>query len=60
MTRRAKQAADDVLARQLIVPHLVSHGAYGVPRIHAGLRRLGHRLNRKRIERAVASAASPT
>ncbi|MER6162966.1 IS3 family transposase [Streptomyces sp. NPDC001868] len=52
-TRRAKQAADDVLAHEITVLHLASRGAYGVPRIHAGLRRLGHRVNRKRIERVM-------
>ncbi|MDW4906134.1 IS3 family transposase [Streptomyces sp. ADMS] len=49
--RRAKQAADDALAHEITVLHLASRGAYGVPRIHAGRRRLGHRVNRKRIER---------
>ncbi|MCX4647064.1 IS3 family transposase [Streptomyces sp. NBC_01446] len=52
-TRRAKQAADDALAHEITVLHLASRGAYGVPRIHAGLRRLGHRVNRKRIERVM-------
>lgn len=33
--------------------HVASRGAYGVPRIHAELRRLGHRINRKRIERVM-------
>ncbi|MDH6565016.1 transposase InsO family protein [Streptomyces sp. SAI-117] len=51
--RRAKQAADDALAHEITVLHLASRGAYGVPRIHAGLRRLGHRINRKRIERVM-------
>ncbi|MET9134585.1 IS3 family transposase [Streptomyces antibioticus] len=51
--RRAKQAADDALAREITVLHLASRGAYGVPRIHAWLRRLGHRINRKRIERVM-------
>jgi transposase InsO family protein len=35
------------------VLHLASRGTYGVPRIHAGLRRIGHRTNRKRIERVM-------
>jgi transposase InsO family protein len=51
--RRARQAADDVLAHEITVLHLASRGSYGVPRIHAGLRRLGHRVNRKRIERVM-------
>ncbi|WP_055495051.1 IS3 family transposase [Streptomyces sp. TP-A0356] len=53
LTRRAKQAADDALAHEITVLHLASRGAYGVPRIHAGLRRLGHLINRKRIERVM-------
>ncbi|MGW7356269.1 hypothetical protein ACWGI0_06250 [Streptomyces sp. NPDC054802] len=40
-TRRAKQAADDVLAHESTVLHLASRGAYGVPRIHAGCVGLG-------------------
>ncbi|MEV8562968.1 IS3 family transposase [Streptomyces sp. NPDC051917] len=52
-TRRAKRAADDALAHEITVLHVASRGAYGVPRIHAGLRRLGHRINRKRIERVM-------
>ncbi|MEK0098948.1 IS3 family transposase [Streptomyces sp. A475] len=51
--RRARKAADDALAHEITVLHLASRGAYGVPRIHAGLRRLGHRINRKRIERVM-------
>ena len=31
--------------------HLASRGAYGVPRVHAELRRLGHGVNHKRVER---------
>ncbi|WP_338775270.1 DDE-type integrase/transposase/recombinase [Streptomyces sp. DG1A-41] len=38
-TRRAKQAADDVLAHEITVLHLASRSSYGVPRIHAGLTR---------------------
>ncbi|MER6565147.1 IS3 family transposase [Streptomyces sp. NPDC001093] len=52
-TRRAKRAADDALAHEITVLHVASRGAYGVPRIHAELRRLGHRINRKRIERVM-------
>ncbi|WP_328726444.1 IS3 family transposase [Streptomyces sp. NBC_00259] len=52
-TRRARKAADDALAHEITVLHLASRGAYGVPRIHAELRRLGHRINRKRIERVM-------
>ncbi|MFJ2307734.1 IS3 family transposase [Streptomyces sp. NPDC087787] len=49
--RSARKAADDALAHEITVLHLASKATYGVPRIHAGLRRLGHRVNRKRIER---------
>ncbi|MFJ3762978.1 IS3 family transposase [Streptomyces sp. NPDC090080] len=51
--RRAKPAAVDALVHEITVLHLASRGAYGLPRIHAGLRRLGHRNNRKRIERVM-------
>ena len=33
--------------------HLASRRTYGVPRIHAGLRRLGQRVNRKRVARVM-------
>jgi transposase InsO family protein len=51
--RSARKAADDALAHKITVLHLASRATYGVPRIHAGLRRLGHRVNRKRIERVM-------
>ncbi|MFD4764334.1 IS3 family transposase [Streptomyces sp. NPDC058439] len=31
--------------------HASSRGAYGVPRVHAALRRKGHVINRKKVER---------
>ncbi|MCX5059131.1 IS3 family transposase [Streptomyces sp. NBC_00452] len=34
-------------------PRVASKGAYGVPRVHAELRRLGRTVNRKRVERVV-------
>ncbi|MFD5428523.1 IS3 family transposase, partial [Streptomyces sp. NPDC127084] len=40
-TRAARQAADEALAHKITVIHLASRGTYGVPRIHAELRRLG-------------------
>ncbi len=49
--RRTRRRADDALAHEITVVHLASRGAYGVPRVHAELRRLGHEVNRKRIER---------
>ncbi|WP_327365051.1 IS3 family transposase [Streptomyces sp. NBC_01217] len=51
--RTARKAADDALAHEITVLHIASRRAYGVPRIHAELRRLGHRVNRKRIERVM-------
>ncbi|WP_282701826.1 IS3 family transposase [Streptomyces sp. CC219B] len=47
------QAADDALAHEIAVLHLASRRTYGVPRIHAELRRLGGRVNRKRVARVM-------
>ncbi|MET8183988.1 IS3 family transposase [Streptomyces sp. NPDC005336] len=51
--RRARTRADDTLAHEITVIHLASKGAYGVPRVHAELRRLGQTVNRKRVERVM-------
>ncbi|MFC7916652.1 IS3 family transposase, partial [Streptomyces sp. NPDC057386] len=51
--RRERRAADDALAHEITVLHIASRRTYGVPRIHAELRRLGHRVNRKRIARVM-------
>ncbi|MEH0421239.1 IS3 family transposase [Streptomyces sp. B21-083] len=51
--RQARQAADDELAHEITVLHIASRRTYGVPRIHAELRRLGRRVNRKRIARVM-------
>ena len=51
--RRARQVADDALAHEITVLHIASRRTYGVPRIHAELRRLGRRVNRKRIARVM-------
>lgn len=51
--RQARQAADDALAHEITVLHIASKHTYGVPRIHAALRRLGHRVNHKRVERVM-------
>ncbi|MFI6339813.1 IS3 family transposase [Streptomyces sp. NPDC050535] len=51
--RSARKAADNALAHEITVLHLASRGACGVQHIHAGLHRLGHRVNRKRIERVM-------
>lgn len=49
--RAARRAADEALAHEITVVQVASRGTYGVPRIHAELRRLGRRVNRKRIAR---------
>ncbi|MGY4967626.1 IS3 family transposase, partial [Streptomyces sp. 900105245] len=49
--RAARKAADEALAHEITVIHVASRGTYGVPRVHAELRRLGRRVNRKRVAR---------
>ncbi|GGJ65934.1 hypothetical protein GCM10010121_090810 [Streptomyces brasiliensis] len=49
--RVAPQTADEALAHEITVIHLASRGTYGVPRVHAELRRLGRCVNRKRVAR---------
>ncbi|MFD3788395.1 IS3 family transposase [Streptomyces cyaneofuscatus] len=51
--RRARRTADDALAHEITVLHIASRHTYGVPRIHAELRRLGQRVNRKRVARVM-------
>ncbi|MEU4681855.1 IS3 family transposase [Streptomyces xinghaiensis] len=51
--RAARRVADEALAHEITVLHIASQATYGVPRIHAGLRRLGHRVNHKRVERVM-------
>ncbi|MFE5587225.1 IS3 family transposase [Kitasatospora sp. NPDC056531] len=48
---RARKRAEDLLAAEIAVIHLASRGAYGVPRVHAELRRQGRAVNRKKVER---------
>ncbi|WP_281278605.1 IS3 family transposase, partial [Streptomyces tateyamensis] len=43
--------AEDELAGRIREIHATSRGAYGAPRVHAELRRGGHAINRKRVER---------
>ncbi|MFE2424100.1 IS3 family transposase [Streptomyces hokutonensis] len=50
-TRAARQAADAALTHEITVIHLASRGTYGVPRVHAELRRLGRSVNHKRVAR---------
>ncbi|MGX1546854.1 IS3 family transposase [Streptomyces adustus] len=45
------RCAEDELAGRIREIHAASRGAYGVPRVHAELRRKGHGINRKRVER---------
>ena len=46
-----RERAEDELATQIREIHAASRGAYGAPRVHAALRRLGRGINRKRVER---------
>jgi transposase InsO family protein len=50
------QRADARLASQIQAVHEESQGRYGAPRIHAELRRRGHRHSRKRIARLMRTA----
>ncbi|MCZ0997523.1 IS3 family transposase [Streptomyces mirabilis] len=50
-TRTVRKAADEALVHEITVIHVGSRQTYGVPRIHAELRRLGRRVNRKRVAR---------
>ncbi|MYQ82030.1 MULTISPECIES: IS3 family transposase [unclassified Streptomyces] len=49
--RAARRAADQVLVHEITVIHIGSRQTYGVPRVHAELRRLGRWVNRKRVAR---------
>ncbi len=53
-TRSARWAADQALMHEIIVIHVGSRQTYGVPCVHAGLRRLGRRVNRKRVARLMS------
>ncbi|WP_331731142.1 IS3 family transposase (plasmid) [Kitasatospora sp. NBC_00070] len=46
-----RQCAEDELAGMIREIHSSSRGAYGAPRVHAELRRKGHAINRKKVER---------
>ncbi|MFF3877341.1 IS3 family transposase [Streptomyces sp. NPDC001978] len=46
-----RQRAEDELAGEIRKIHAASRGAYGVPRVHAALRRQGRGINRKKVER---------
>lgn len=47
---------DDALTTRIRAEHKRSRGRYGAPRIHAELRRQGHRHSRKRIARLMRQA----
>jgi hypothetical protein len=51
-----RDRADQVLTAQIRAVHKESKGRYGAPRVHAELRRKGHRHGRKRIARLMRSA----
>jgi putative transposase len=46
-----RRCAEDELAGEIREIHAASRGAYGAPRVHAELRRKGHTINRKKVER---------
>lgn len=46
-----RQRAEDDLAGEIREIHGKSRGAYGAPRVHAALRRKGHRISRRKVER---------
>ncbi|CAM5641953.1 hypothetical protein SAVIM338S_06295 [Streptomyces avidinii] len=50
-SRAYRLAADEALVHEIAAIHVASRQTYGVPRIHAELRRLGRCVNRKRIAR---------
>jgi transposase InsO family protein len=55
-TVSSRQRTDEELTDHIRQAHLASKGRYGAPRIHAELRRRGHRHGRKRIARLMRAA----
>jgi len=56
-TGLARQRVDEELTEQIRQAHQASKGRYGAPRIHAELRRQGHRHSRKRVARLMRVAS---
>jgi transposase InsO family protein len=52
----ARQRTDEELTKHIRQAHQASKGRYGAPRIHAELRRRGHRHGRKRVARLMRAA----
>ena len=52
----ARQRTDEELTKHIRLAHQASKGRYGAPRIHAELRRRGHRHGRKRVARLMRAA----
>ncbi len=55
-TPSARQLADEQLTNHIRQAHQASKGRYGTPRIHAELRRRGHRHGSKRVARLMRAA----
>ena len=55
-TPSARQRTDEQLTEHIRQAHQRSKGRYGAPRIHAQLRRAGHRHGRKRVARLMRTA----
>jgi len=52
----ARQRTDEELTKHIRQAHQASKGRYGAPRIHAELRRRGHRHGRNRVARLLRAA----
>jgi transposase InsO family protein len=55
-TLSARQRTDEELTEHIRQAHQAAKGRYGAPRIHAELRRRGHRHGRKRVARLMRAA----